>query len=232
MKKTRKKYIPLIILASILLLIAMAVVLIPKLLFADYEGLPTTGPYQVAHTSAILVDENRVETFETDGSKREVPAYFFYPIVEEQDISCPLVIFSHGAFGYYASNTSTYMELASHGYVVISLDHPYHSFFTTDTSGKTITVNPKFIQEVMGVNEEGISEEEIIELSHDWLEIRVADMSFVTTKQAKSITVPGVIKGLDNVLLASQWLMGPGGLPTAAAMGKFAAWRIIKRKNS
>lgn len=56
-----------------------------------------------------------------------------------------------------------------------------------------------------------------------------AYMSFVTTKQAKSITVPGVIKGIDNVLLASQWLMGPGGLPTAAAMGKFAAWRIIKR---
>lgn len=55
-------------------------------------------------------------------------------------------------------------------------------------------------------------------------------MSFVTTKQAKSITVPGVVKGLDNVFLASQWLMGPGGLPTAAAMGKFAAWRIIKKK--
>ena len=58
-----------------------------------------------------------------------------------------------------------------------------------------------------------------------------AYMSFVTTKQAKSITVPGVAKGLDNVLLASQWLMGPGGLPTAAAMGKFAAWRIVKKRN-
>ena len=58
-----------------------------------------------------------------------------------------------------------------------------------------------------------------------------AYMSFGTTKQAKSITVPGVVKGLPNVMLASQWLMGPGGLPTAAAMGKFAAWRII-RKNS
>ena len=57
-----------------------------------------------------------------------------------------------------------------------------------------------------------------------------AYMSFVTTKQAKSIIVPGVVKGLDNVFLASQWLMGPGGLPTAAAMGKFAAWRIMKKK--
>lgn len=56
-----------------------------------------------------------------------------------------------------------------------------------------------------------------------------AYMSFVTTKQAKSITVPGIIKGIENVMLASQWLMGPGGLPTAAAMGKFAAWRIINQ---
>lgn len=56
-----------------------------------------------------------------------------------------------------------------------------------------------------------------------------AYMSFVTTKQAKSITTPGLIKGIDNVLLASQWLMGPGGLPTAAAMGKFVAWRIMKK---
>lgn len=57
-----------------------------------------------------------------------------------------------------------------------------------------------------------------------------AYMSFVTTKRAKNITVPGTIKGLNNVFLASQWLMGPGGLPTAAAMGKFAAWRIIHKK--
>lgn len=54
-----------------------------------------------------------------------------------------------------------------------------------------------------------------------------AYMSFVTTKGAKSITVPGKMKGLSNVFLASQWLMGPGGLPTAAAMGKFAAQRIM-----
>lgn len=57
-----------------------------------------------------------------------------------------------------------------------------------------------------------------------------AYMGFVATKNAKSLIIPGVIKGLDNVLLASQWLMSPGGLPTAAVMGKFAAWRIINQK--
>ena len=56
-----------------------------------------------------------------------------------------------------------------------------------------------------------------------------AYMSFVVTKGAKETRVPGVIKGIPNVYIASQWLMGPGGLPTAAAMGKFAAWRIEKK---
>ncbi len=162
------------------MLLTIAIIVIPKILFTDYAGLQTTGPYEVKQVATILVDSERVETFESDGSKREVPAYFYYPDIEvSSEKSCPLVIFSHGAFGYYQSNTSTYMELASHGYVVISLDHPYHSFFTKDTKGKIITVNPEFMQEVMYINEDGTSEEEIIELSHQWLDIRIADMSFV-----------------------------------------------------
>lgn len=186
-KKGRK--VLLIVLGCIAALILLAVILIPKLLFSDYEGLPTTGPYNVKMASAILVDENRLEAFETDGSHREVPVYFYYPEAEgATDNSFPLVVFSHGAFGYYQSNTSTYMELASNGYVVISLDHPYHSFFTKDTSGKTIIVNPQFMQEVMYINELGTPEQEIIELSHGWLDIRTADMNFVldSVKETKA----------------------------------------------
>lgn len=56
-----------------------------------------------------------------------------------------------------------------------------------------------------------------------------AYMSFVETKNSKKIIVPGIIKGLDNVFLAGQWLMSPGGLPVAAATGKYAAWRIEKK---
>lgn len=164
--------------------------LIPAILFTGYEGLETSGGYEVGMISAILVDENRVESFETDGSKREVPVYFYYPQTENaKESSFPLVLFSHGAFGYYQSNTSTYMELASQGYVVISLDHPYHSFFTMDTEGKTITVNPNFLQEVMYINEDTTPEEEIF-VSSKWLTIRTADMNFVldTVKRAKELT--------------------------------------------
>ena len=58
-----------------------------------------------------------------------------------------------------------------------------------------------------------------------------AYMSFIITKHAKDQRIAGKIKGLDNVMIASQWLMGPGGLPTAAAMGKFSAQRIMKKEN-
>ena len=162
--------------------------LVPAMLFTGYEGLETSGDYEVGMTSAILVDESRIESFETDGSKREVPVYFYYPEKENAvESSFPLVVFSHGAFGYYQSNTSTYMELASHGYVVISLDHPYHSFFTTDTDGKTITVNPNFMQEVMYINEDTTPEEEIFAISSKWLTIRTADINFAldSVKRAK-----------------------------------------------
>ena len=210
MKQKKNKALKIfgITVGCIVVLIVLAILLIPKILFTDYEGLPTTGPYGVKMASAILVDESRTETFENDGSYREVPAYFYYPDVtsvsESGDMTegtaeFPLVIFSHGAFGYYQSNTSTYMELASNGYVVISLDHPYHSFFTKDTSGKTIIVNPQFLQEVVYINEMGTPEQEIIDLSHGWLDIRTADMNFVLDSVKES-------KGAAKI--PSYWFIG------------------------
>ncbi|MBP3577052.1 MAG: hypothetical protein J6K15_02970 [Lachnospiraceae bacterium] len=205
-KKKKSHKVLWIVLGSIAAVILLAIILVPKLLFADYEGLPTTGPYGIKTASAILVDESRLESFETDGSKREVPVYFFYPdtentlLAEEAATNFPLVIFSHGAFGYYQSNMSTYMELASNGYVVISLDHPYHSFFTKDTSGKTIIVNPQFMQEVMYINELGTPEQEIIELSHGWLDIRTADMNFVLDSIKET-------KAMDAAELPDYWFV-------------------------
>lgn len=161
-------------------IVILAISLVPAFIFTEYAGLETTGEYEVAQAAAILIDRDRVETFEMDGSNREIPVHFYYPKTDViAQSSCPVVLFSHGAFGYYESNTSTYMELASNGYVVISLDHPYHSFFTEDTDGKLITVDPAFLQEVMYVNENNVPEKDIHALSHQWLEIRTADIDCV-----------------------------------------------------
>ena len=162
--------------------------LLPAFLFADYNGRPLTGEYEVKECSAILTDPQRAEEFEQDGSGREVPIHFYYPEDSGQKglHSLPLVIFSHGAFGYYQSNTSTYRELASHGFVVISLDHPYHSFFTKDTDGKIITVNPEFLQTALEIGASDRPDAEIFPITSQWMKLRTEDMNFVldTVKEA------------------------------------------------
>ncbi|MDD7177858.1 MAG: hypothetical protein SPG09_10060 [Lachnospiraceae bacterium] len=93
-------------------IVILAMSLVPAFIFTEYAGLETSGEYEVAQAAAILIDKNRVETFETDGSNREIPVHFYYPKTNEiAQSSCPVVLFSHGAFGYYESNTSAYMEL-------------------------------------------------------------------------------------------------------------------------
>ena len=183
------------IMSMILSIVLIFVSLFPAFIFKDYSGRPVTGPYEVRKCSAILIDSSRVEQFEDDGSFREVPVYFFYP--EGAAKKMPLVIFSHGAFGYYQSNVSTYMELASNGYVVVSLDHPYHSFFTTDTNGKTITVDPEFISTVMSAGNE--TEETIYEISRDWMKLRTDDMNF---------TIDTIIKGANEGDLSDYFFAG------------------------
>ena len=166
-------------------ILLITVFLIPAFLFTNYNGLPTTGKYDVIQSDAILVDESRLDEFENDGSYREVPAHFFYP--ESDDDTFPLIVFSHGAFGYYQSNYSTYEELASHGYVVVSLDHPHHAFFTKDTEGQTVIVDTDFINLAMEINDENTSNEEIFTVTKEWMKLRTDDENFVldTIKEAK-----------------------------------------------
>lgn len=164
-------------------IVMTGIFLVPAFVFTGYNGLPVTGEYQVQETSAILVDRSRTDPFEQDGSFREVPVHIYYPETTEGVADgFPLVVFSHGAFGYYQSNTSTYMELASNGYVVVSLDHPHHSLFTQDTAGKMILADQGFIGSVMEIGnstDPNANAEEKLSLYQDWMELRTADIGFV-----------------------------------------------------
>lgn len=56
-----------------------------------------------------------------------------------------------------------------------------------------------------------------------------AYMGFITRKGVKPFRVKGMIKGVKNLYIASQWIMAPGGLPVAVTAGKFAVWRIARK---
>ena len=177
-KEQKSKHPAMIILSALLSIILISGSLIPSFIISDYDGLPVSGEYEIAEATAILIDKSRTEEFETDGSNREVPVYFYYPANAAEGEKFPLVLFSHGSFGYYQSNHSTYAELASNGYIVVSTEHPYHSLYTTDTNGNTIIVDTQFMNDVMALNAEGVSEETAYEYSSKWFKLRAEDINF------------------------------------------------------
>lgn len=48
-------------------------------------------------------------------------------------------------------------------------------------------------------------------------------------KGFKSLYVKNTIKGIPNFFIGSQWVQNSGGLPTAAAGGRFAILEMCKR---
>lgn len=158
-----------------LLLVVIAV--IPALIFPQHKSPRVTGKYEVATANYTYTDESRIETFTNTGEKRKVNVEFWYP--KNTNGRYPLVVFSHGAFGMKISNTSTFMELASNGYVVCSIDHPYHSLFTRGSDGRMITVDPSFFQEITGLNNGKYDEATGFKLEKKWLQLRTADINFV-----------------------------------------------------
>lgn len=172
---------PSIIIRTLLGILIILLAMTPAFIFTDYNGRPLTGDHKVARSEAILIDSSRTDEFENDGSFREVPVHFFYP--EDADgiaaNSLPLVIFSHGAFGYYQSNMSSYMELASNGYVVIALDHPHHSFFAKDSDGKTVLVDMDFLKSAINIENDVYDTETTFDIMSKAMKLRLDDMNFV-----------------------------------------------------
>ncbi|AGA68130.1 isoform II [Desulfitobacterium dichloroeliminans LMG P-21439] len=159
----------------------LTVVLVPALIFPQFEALPVTGTYPVQTESHTLTDPTRIESYDDTGSYRNVTIQFWYPEKQQENETYPLILFSHGSFGFRGSNYSTFMELASHGYVVGSIDHTYHAFFTKQTDDKMIFVDTNFMNDAIAIQSQTgkYNEQETYELTHRWLKLRSEDMNLV-----------------------------------------------------
>ena len=62
--------------------------------------------------------------------------------VDRSGAPYPVLIFSHGWGGFRAQNTYQVQELASHGYVVVGMEHPYGTAATVFPDGKVVYNNP------------------------------------------------------------------------------------------
>jgi dienelactone hydrolase len=163
---------------SIFMILAVVITLAPAVVFPQHKSPKVTGKFDVATASYTYIDKNRIEKFSSKGNNRFVNVEFWYP--KNKEGKYPLVVFSHGAYGIKASNTSTYNELASHGYVVVSIDHPYHSFYTRSEDGTVAMINNDYNREVTNLNTEGgYTNEELSGVIQKWMKLRTDDMNFV-----------------------------------------------------
>lgn len=102
------------------------------------------------------------------------------PISKEQD-QWPVVIFLTGNGAARAFYTSLVTELASHGYVVLAIDHPYEAMITQLADGRVITPVEVFLK----------GEPNLLNFMKRRLDLRISDVGFVIDQLVH-------LKGSDN----------------------------------
>lgn len=76
----------------------------------------------------------------------KLPAYKGSKVASTDD-GYPVILFSHGWNGFNAQNTGQALQLASHGYVVIGVQHTYGAVVTVFDDGTVAPNNPSALPE-------------------------------------------------------------------------------------
>lgn len=143
-------------------------------------ALNPSGNKEVLTSTVFYKHKSEYPEMLTDDKEREIPVGIWYP-KDAKKGSLPILLFSHGSFGVKDSNESLFLELASRGYIVMSLDHPHHSFMTTLSDNRKIMVDFNFLQSVM--KSQGSQDlKGTLESLKGWLEIRLEDINYVLDK--------------------------------------------------
>jgi dienelactone hydrolase len=122
----------------------------------------------------------------------------------------PVVVFSPGYGGPRAFYTSLVADLASRGYVVLALDHPYEAAVTELADGRIVTTVENFLE----------ADPDRIAFMAGRLALRAADVSFVLDQVARPQALGPRLSGrvdLDHVGAVGHSL---GGATAAAAMAR------------
>ena len=96
-----------------------------------------------------IADYLRLPRFSLDHlTLAKSPAYQDAPLATESE-PYPVIVFSHGWNGFSAQSSAQTVELASHGYVVVALQHTYGAMVTIFPDGEVALNNPDALPENM-----------------------------------------------------------------------------------
>jgi len=102
---------------------------------AQVNGL-VAEPYQDKQLGQLLA---KYQHFPEVGSGKPSHSYIGAPVLPGKH---PVILFNHGYGSYTKQNFSNMQELASQGYLVISLGHPTESLLSKDAQGRALEFNP------------------------------------------------------------------------------------------
>ncbi|MEU6998710.1 hypothetical protein [Nonomuraea sp. NPDC046570] len=134
----------------------------------------------------------------------------------------PVVLFSPGLGGVRTQNTALAEELASRGYVVAALDHPYDSAVVTLADGRAVRTR-------LAATGDAAEDERRAAV---WTAVRAADLSFTLTQLGRVDRgeIPGLLAGrLDTRRAAATGhsLGGAAALQAARQDSRFAAVIVL-----
>jgi dienelactone hydrolase len=186
---------------GVLGVIALGLCLVPAILLPfNYRAPTPSGPHAVGTVTFGWEDPSRPETYTPDpADHRKIAVQFWYPVdarpaatkggkvlpnaaLSTSQAKYPVVVFSHGAMGLRASNTATYLELASRGYIVASIDHTYESLMTRFPNGTTVLVSQSYLKDLQRNQSGQMSIAEDLQVTRAWLDLHVGDMRFTLDK--------------------------------------------------
>ena len=116
--------------------------------------------------------------------------------VDNQNSPYPVIIFSHGLGGNRTQNTIIIEELASHGYVVIAIEHAYDANVSVFNNGNIADYRSGINYERRNEGE-NLTEEEFWSIRLPQLETRVADVRFLIDELYKNKFPEDILEIID-----------------------------------
>jgi acetyl esterase/lipase len=199
---------------TILKILLFSLMMVPSGLFPEYKPLATTGPYEVKMSTYVFEDYHRIETFSNENEFRLLNVKAWTP--NKSDMNFPLIIYSHGGISVETSNESLFLELASHGYVVFSVGHPYHSIVTKNSENRNIWIDGEYMKELSAENAKEDPHQSHM-LYQKWMQLRTDDLNFIidyAIKETKSDNTLPIFKMLnvDKIAVMGHSLGGSAAL--------------------
>lgn len=160
---------------SVRFILLLCLSLMPAILTPNYAPLSPTGSYKVKHEVVKLIDQNRIDTLSKDNNHRLFNLEIWYP--EAQYEKFPIIIYSHGGISHARSHQSLFYELASHGYVLVSVDHTYHSLSVHTLDDDILRINRTYLNQLLTENAQK-NPKESYAYYQEWMELRTKDLIF------------------------------------------------------